>query len=165
MKNKSILSVTALAVAASIMNVPWLAEAAPGVSDKSGIACSAPSPKPATAFQPNAPYLKPYMTLATYMAGNCNDCDLVDTVPQGYCESRGTDCDGTFGGINESYFWYREIKIYQCGTPGVPGYGFFIECTNWDRDGCCDDGTVGVPPSTCAYQGAGLCVNRPEGPG
>jgi hypothetical protein len=103
------------------------------------------------------------MTDATFLAGNCNDCVLVDTIPEGYCESRGSDCDGLFG-WNESYYWYREIKIYECGTPGQPGYGFFIECTIWDRDGCCDDGTTGLPPTNCAYQGADLCANRPIGP-
>jgi hypothetical protein len=155
MKNNSTLGVTVLALAAVGTNFAPLGGGAK-IEDRIGQACAAPSER--------EPHLDPWMTDATFLAGNCDDCVLVDTIPEGYCESRGTDCDGLFG-WNESYYWYREKKIYECGTPGQPGYGFFIECTIWDRDGCCDDGTTGLPPTNCSYQGADLCANRPIGPG
>lgn len=156
MKNNSILGVTVLALAALGMNISLAADNTAMIVDKAGETCPVPTDP--------EPYLEPWMNSASFMAGNCNDCVLVDTIPQGYCESRGTDCDGLLG-WNESYYWYREIRIYECGTPGTPGYGFFIECTIWDRDGCCNEGSQGLPPTNCAYQGAGLCANRPDGPG
>lgn len=165
MKLNSTFSVTVLAIAAGIMNMPW-AQQGPMVVDKSGTACTVGSPTRAsmetTGYDTSV--LKPWMTPAAYFVGNCNDCVLVDTIPQGYCESRGMDCDGWLG-WNESYFWYRDIKIYECGTPGTPGYGFFVDCTYWDQDGCCNNGTTGLPPTNCAYQGAGNCADRPSGIG
>jgi hypothetical protein len=150
------MGITVLALAAVGTNFALGTEKTVSVKTHEGAAC--------VAAKASQPYLKPWMNPKTYLVGNCNDCTLVDTIPEGYCESRGTDCDGLFG-WNESYYWYREKKIYECGTPGTPGYGFFIECTIWDRDGCCNDGTSGLPPTNCSYPGADLCSNRPGGVG
>jgi len=98
----------------------------------------------ASAYTPDGP---------TY---GCTDCMLSDTIPQTYCESRGTDCDGLFGGWDESYNWVRSKLIYQC----PPNNGFFVKCTPWIRAGCCDDGQEGLPNPACSYPGAGDCATR-----
>lgn len=89
----------------------------------------------------------------------CEDCSLTQVNTQTYCESReSSDCDGTWG-WNESYAWKREERLYQC----PPNNGWFVTCGLWQVDGCCNNGTPGLPPSTCAHQGAGACSLRNPG--
>lgn len=89
----------------------------------------------------------------------CEDCELSQVIVQFYCQSQGTDCDG-FPGINESYEWSREKHLYQCGTPGTPAYGWYIACTYWTQEECCNEGSSALPPTNCSYTGAAKCATR-----
>ncbi len=156
MKTNTLISIVSLASAAAAMNLSWTAEGRISIPSQNGQACEVgmDSGEWIESWMPPPVPLDP-------LVGGCEDCTLSDTIVQYYCESRGTDCDG-FLGMNESYKWSREKYIYQCGQPGQPGYGWFVECSTWVGAGCCDDGMEGLPPTTCTHSGAAACSTRNE---
>lgn len=155
MKKIPLITLVSLASLAALMNLSWAADGVVSIPTEQGAPCD---PKEDTASDHWIESIVPPSS-PDFMASGCEGCTLSDTIVQVYCESRGTDCDGLFGG-DESYKWTREKLIYQCGTPGQPGYGWFIECTTWVQADCCDDGTEGLPPTSCTHQGAAACSTR-----
>ncbi len=154
MNTNSLVSIVSLASAAAVMNLSWVAEGRISIPSKNGQACEVgmDSGEWIESWMPPQGQLDP-------LAGGCEGCRLDDTVTQYYCESRGTDCDGLLG-PNESYKWTRTKYIYECGTAGQPGYGWFVECSTWVGAGCCDDGFEGLPPAACDHYGASECSTR-----
>ncbi len=159
MKQNSLISIVTLASAAAIMNLSWAADGSYSIPNPDGQSCG--SAVVADTGQWIESWMPPPAPLDPE-SGGCDGCTLSDTIVEYYCESRGTDCDGLWG-FDESYQWTREKYIYQCGTPGQPGYGWFVECSTWVADDCCDDGEEGLPPTTCTHQGAAACSSRDPG--
>ena len=87
------------------------------------------------------------------------DCTYSHHVTETYCQDTTVDCDGLLG-WNESYEWARRKDIYQCGTPGTPGYGWFVACNYWAITDCCNNGATGLPPTNCSYPGTQGCTTR-----
>jgi hypothetical protein len=145
------LTLSSLGALAALMNLSWAVDGRVSIPDREGQACEVPSD--------SRDWIETWMPAMSPLVEGCEGCTLSDTIVQTYCESRGSDCDGLFG-INESYLWTREKYIYQCGQPGQPGYGWFVECSTWALDGCCDDGTEGLPPTGCTHSGAAHCSSR-----
>jgi hypothetical protein len=154
MKTNTLVSIVSLASAAAAMNLSWAAEGHISIPSQDGQACEAGADSGdwIESWMPPPQPLDPE-------GGGCEDCTLSDTIVETYCESRGSDCDGLIG-FNESYKWTREKYIYQCGTPGQPGYGWYVECSTWVQSNCCDDGSEGLPPTACTHSGAAACSSR-----
>jgi hypothetical protein len=155
MKTNSLVSLVTLAATAAVMNLSWAADGRISIPMEEGVPC------PAGVGKDSGAWIESWMPPSSLdpLAGGCEGCTLSDTIVQTYCESRGTDCDG-FWGMNESYKWTREKYIYQCGQPGQPGYGWYVECSTWVQEDCCDDGSEGLPPTSCTHEGAAACSAR-----
>lgn len=158
MRHKTLASIVTLASAAAAMNLSWAAEGHVSILGREGAPCDSAT------FSDTGAWIESFMPPPTPLdpSSGCDDCTLSDTIVENYCESRGTDCDGLLG-WNESYAWTREKYIYQCGQPGQPGYGWYVDCSTWVTNGCCDDGTTGLPPTTCTHSGASACSSRDPG--
>lgn len=97
------------------------------------------------------------------LAGSTTGCTLClwsFSVVETYCQYLpGQDCDGLLG-YNESTLWARSKDLYQCGTPGTPEYGWYVECGYWLKAGCCNNGDLPLPSTSCTYPGAKNCATR-----
>ena len=167
MNTNSLTSIVALATVAAASNIaPFIGQTvAPAGNMGQSCTVTAADKNPMIGADKLGATFNPWMTPQTFdpMSGGCDGCQLSDTIVETYCESRAHyDCDGVLG-WNESFNWTREKYIYQCGTPGQPDYGWYVDCSIWALDGCCNNGTPGLPPTSCGYQGASSCSNRSPG--
>ena len=84
------------------------------------------------------------------MPGGCDDCIHTATMPEEYCMSQGTDCDGMTG-YNESYLYERFKYTYRC-----PDGNNYVACSSWNQFHCCNNGK-GMPLPWCVYPGHITC--------
>jgi hypothetical protein len=164
MKNTSLPSIVILFAVAAFANVAWAPAGVPAHAKRgAGCVASQTDLDPYHAAENLGLKVNPNMAPQFFLvaATGCEGCELSDTIVETYCESRGTDCDGLLG-WDESYEWVREKYLYQCGTPGQPGYGWFVQCSTWAMDGCCNNGDEGLPPTNCTHPGAAGCFTRIE---
>ena len=156
MNNQPIVTLITLAIATVTMNYAWHEERTATSSTLEGKPCFATDSQPTDSWMPGLE-----VTQAQQMPG-CLDCTQYAEFEEDYCESRGTDCDG-FWWINESYYWERVKRLYECQDG--ENTNLYVDCTYWDENGCCNNGSTGVPPTDCSHNGTAACAARTMGGG
>lgn len=93
----------------------------------------------------------------------CEDCVLVDTEQDPYCEDRpGQDCGVPINWFDDDYKWERDVNIYRCPPNNVQ----YRACGVWQRQGCCPSGSIGQPDPACGQKNGRLpCSKRPRSAG